>query len=115
MLPWLIAPIGVGIAILAVLAVRCGGAAGHTSFVVNDATGSGAGWNVTVSATTFATGAKSLANSGTLQITGSSSAESATTAPDAVCNSGSTCTLSLNGTTYRMRRGRPQIRGRAPS
>ena len=74
--------------------------AGHTSFVVNDASGSGAGWNVTVSATTFTTGAKSLANSGTLQLTGSTSAESATTAPDAACNSGSTCTLPVNGTAY---------------
>ena len=74
--------------------------AGHTSFVVNDATGSGAGWNVTVSATTFSTGSKTLANSGTLQVTGSISSETATTSPDAACNTGSTCTLPSTTTTY---------------
>ena len=74
--------------------------AGHMSFAVNDATGSGAGWNVTVSATTFTMGTKTLANSGTLQLTGSVSSESATTAPDAACIGGSTCTLPTNTTTY---------------
>lgn len=36
------------------------------AYVVNDATGSAAGWNVTVSATTFTSGSHTLANAGTL-------------------------------------------------
>ena len=74
--------------------------AGHTAFSVNDSTGSGAGWNVTVSATTFTAGSKTLANSGTLALTGSTSSESATTAPDAACNTGSTCTAPTDSATY---------------
>jgi hypothetical protein len=74
--------------------------AGHTSYLVNDATGSGAGWHVTVSATQFTTGTYTLANSGTLSTTGSTSSISATTAPTAACSSGATCTLPSDTTTY---------------
>ena len=55
---------------------------GHTSLQVNDNTGSGAGWNITVSATTFTTGTKTLANTGTLSLTGSTTNQTVTTAPE---------------------------------
>ena len=72
---------------------------GHTSLQVNDNTGSGAGWNITVSATTFTTGTKTLANTGTLSLTGSTTNQTVTTAPDAVCATG-TCTVPTNTTAY---------------
>jgi hypothetical protein len=72
----------------------------HQSYLVNDATGSGAGWHVTVSATTFTTGTYTLANSGTFVSTGSVTSETATTAPTAACSTGSTCTLPTDTTTY---------------
>ncbi len=72
----------------------------HQSYLVNDATGSGAGWHVTVSATTFTTGSVTLANAGTFSTTGSSTSISAVTAPTAACSSGSTCTLPTDTTTY---------------
>ena len=52
---------------------------------VNDATGSGAGWNMTFSATTFTTGSKSLPSTGAMAFNGNAGLESATTAPDGVC------------------------------
>jgi len=71
------------------------------SYLVNDATGSGAGWHVTVSATTFtATGPLTLASTGTFVTTGSITSEIAATAPTAACSSGSTCTLPTDTTTY---------------
>jgi hypothetical protein len=72
----------------------------HQSYLVNDATGSGAGWHVTASATTFTTGSLTLANTGTFSTTGSTSSIAATTAPTAACSSLSTCTLPTNTTTY---------------
>jgi hypothetical protein len=72
----------------------------HHSYLVNDATGSGAGWHVTVSATTFTTGTVTLANTGTFVTTGSITSEVATTAPTAACSSGATCTLPADSTTY---------------
>jgi hypothetical protein len=72
----------------------------HQSYVVNDASGVAAGWHVTVSATTFTSGALTLANAGTFVTTGSITAETATTAPTAACASGSTCTLPADSTTY---------------
>ena len=72
----------------------------HQSYLVNDATGSGAGWHVTVSATTFTTGTVTLANSGTFSTTGSTTSEAATTAPTAACSSGATCMLPTDVTTY---------------
>jgi len=70
------------------------------SYLVNDATGSGAGWHVTISATTFTTGTVTLANAGTFVTTGSVTSEAATTAPTAACSTGSTCTLPTDTTTY---------------
>ena len=67
---------------------------------VNDATGSGAGWNMTFSATTFTTGSKSLPSTGAMAFNGNAGLESATTAPDGVCASSSTCTVPTNTTAY---------------
>ena len=75
--------------------------AGHTTLTIDDATGSGAGWNVNVSATTFSAGSHALPATGTVAFTGSSTSATATTAPDATCYAGSTCTLPSNtATTY---------------
>jgi len=70
------------------------------TFQVTDATGSGRGWHVTVSATQLTNGASKLPNTGTLTMTGSVSSASATTAPIASCATGVTCTLPGNTTTY---------------
>ncbi len=72
----------------------------HQSYLVDDATGSGLGWHVTVSATTFTNGSATLANSGTFSTNGSTSSETATTAPTAACSSGATCVLPTDVTTY---------------
>jgi hypothetical protein len=72
----------------------------HQSYVVNDATGSGGGWHVTISATTFTSGVNKLPNTGTFLTTGSTSAEAATTAPTAACSAAVTCVLPANTTTY---------------
>jgi hypothetical protein len=72
----------------------------HQNYLVNDATGSGAGWHVTVSATTFTTGTVTLANPGTFSTTGSTTSIAATTAPTAACSALSTCTLPTDTTTY---------------
>lgn len=65
------------------------------SYVVDDATGSGAGWNVTVSATTFTSisPAATLPNAGTVSTNGSITSAVATLGPTAACTSGATCTL----------------------
>jgi hypothetical protein len=73
---------------------------GDETYTVDDATGSGTGWNVTVSATQFTTGSHTLANTGTLSTNGSLTSATATTAPASACATGSTCTLPSNTTTY---------------
>lgn len=65
----------------------------HQTYVVNDGTGSGAGWNVTVSATTFTTGSITLGNTGTFSTNGSISSAVSTAGPTAACSAASTCTL----------------------
>jgi hypothetical protein len=57
----------------------------------NDATGSGAGWNVTITSTAFTTGTHSLSNSAST-VTGVTSA----------CAGGTTCTNPTNGITYNL-------------
>ena len=57
---------------------------------VSDATGSGTGWNLTATSTTFTAGAKTL----------STSATTLTGAPTDACDAGSTCTLATNAITY---------------
>jgi hypothetical protein len=70
----------------------------HQSYIVDDATGSGAGWNVTVSATTFTSiaPAATLPNIGAFATNGSltlTAGALSTTAPTAACTTGATCTL----------------------
>ncbi len=72
--------------------------AADQQFTVNDGTGSGAGWNVTVSATTLTNGTHTLPNAGTLVFTGSLISPTAVTAPTATCVT--TCTLPTDTTTY---------------
>jgi hypothetical protein len=72
--------------------------AADQQYTVDDATGTGAGWHVTVSATTFSNGAQTFPNSGTFETNGSISSPTDTTAPSATCTS--TCTLPGNSTTY---------------
>jgi hypothetical protein len=71
---------------------------GDQQYTVNDATGSGAGWHVTTSATTFTNGTHTFPNTGTFVTDSSVTSISATTAPTATCTG--TCTLPTNSTTY---------------
>jgi hypothetical protein len=57
---------------------------------VSDATGSGTGWNVTATSTTFTAGAKTL----------STSATTLSAAPTDACDGGATCTVATNSITY---------------
>ena len=70
------------------------------SIVVNDATGSGAGWNVTVKATTFTTTGGLSLPANALSVNGSAAGAGATAAPAATCAAGSTCVLPTNGVSY---------------
>jgi hypothetical protein len=74
----------------------------HQSYVVDDATGSGAGWNVTVSATTFTSisPAATLVNTGTFSTNGSITSAVLTTAPTGACTATVTCTAPTDTTTY---------------
>jgi WxL domain surface cell wall-binding len=66
----------------------------HQSYLVDDATGGGLGWNVTVSATIFTSiSPAATLPAGAFTTTGSVVSQTATTAPTAVCSSGATCTL----------------------
>lgn len=70
-----------------------------TTYTVDDATGSGAGWNLAATATTFTTGTVTLPNTGTFSTTGSTTSASASTAPSAACASGAGgCVLPLSTT-----------------
>jgi hypothetical protein len=60
---------------------------------VGDATGSGTGWNITATSTTFTTGG------GSPHLL-STSATSLTSAPTDTCDASATCTLSTNSVTY---------------
>jgi hypothetical protein len=60
---------------------------------VSDATGSGTGWNLTATSTTFSTGG------GTPKLL-STTATSLTGAPTDTCDASSTCTLGTNSVTY---------------
>ena len=71
---------------------------GDQQYTADDATGSGAGWRVQVSATTFTNGSSTLPDSGTFVTNGSVTSSTATTAPTATCTS--TCNLPVNTTTY---------------
>ncbi len=72
----------------------------HQAFTVTDATGSGAGWHITVSATTFTNGTHLLPNTATFSLTGSVASLTATTAPTAACSGSSSCVLPTSTSTY---------------
>jgi hypothetical protein len=72
----------------------------HQFYLISDSSGSGTGWHVTASATTFTSGTSTLPDAGTLVIAGSVTSEAATTAPTAACAPSSTCTLPANRAVY---------------
>jgi alpha-tubulin suppressor-like RCC1 family protein len=74
------------------------GNSGDQQLTATDNTATGAGWHITVSATTFTTGPKSLPNAGAVDFTGSVSSSLASTAPSATCVG--SCTLPTDTTTY---------------
>lgn len=71
---------------------------GDQQLTVNDATATGAGWHVTVSATTFTNGAHTLPNTGTFVATGSVTSVAASSAPSTACVT--SCTPPADSTTY---------------
>jgi hypothetical protein len=71
---------------------------GDEQYTVNDATGTGAGWHVTVAATTFTNGTKTFPDAGTFTTNGSTTSVTSTNAPTATCTA--TCILPTNTTTY---------------
>jgi hypothetical protein len=73
--------------------------AADQQYTVTDATGTGAGWRVEMSATTFTSGSHTLAT-GTTLVAGNTSSITGTTAPTATCGASSTCTLPTDNTTY---------------
>jgi len=71
---------------------------GDQQLTATDTTGSGAGWHITVSATTLTAGTHTLPNSGTVVFTGSTSSRASASAPTATCVG--SCTLPTDTTTY---------------
>ena len=67
------------------------------TLTVNDSSGTGSGWNVTVSATTFSSGSHTLPDTGRLEFNGSTSSLTGA-APSAACVG--SCVLPLDTTTY---------------
>ncbi len=68
---------------------------------VIDSTGSGSGWNLTISTTSLTSSSPSATFGGSLLVDGSSSSSTSSTAPSASCGTGSTCTLPTDsGVTY---------------
>ena len=72
--------------------------AADQQFTVDDETNTGGGWHITAAALTFTSGTKTLADSGTLSLTGSATAATATTAPSVTCLV--SCGPPGNTTTY---------------
>lgn len=62
----------------------------NQSFDVTDATGSGAGWNITATSTTFTDGTHTLATNAVTQ----------QAAPTRSCDASTTCTLAVTNVTY---------------
>ena len=73
-------------------------AAADQQLTVSDETATGAGWHITVAATTFSNGSHTLPNSGTFVITGSTSSATAALAPSEAC--ASSCTPPVSTLTY---------------
>jgi hypothetical protein len=72
--------------------------AADQSYAVGDSTGSGDGWNVTVTATTFTNGSHTLPNTGTFSTNGSLTSLGATAAPSITCIS--SCVTPTNQVVY---------------
>jgi hypothetical protein len=75
--------------------------AADETYTVVDATGTVAGWHITVSGTTFTstgTGTPKLADTGTFSTNGSLTSATATGYPTAACSPSTTCTLPTHGT-----------------
>ena len=72
--------------------------AGDQQLAVSDETLTGAGWHVTISATTFTNGAHTLPNTGTFVLTGSISSITASTAPSLACTA--SCIPPNDAVTY---------------
>lgn len=72
----------------------------HQSFIVDDATGSGAGWNVTVAAGTFTDTAGDTLPASAFTVNGDLGSSTSHTAPHIGCTSGTNCTLANNTVTY---------------
>jgi alpha-tubulin suppressor-like RCC1 family protein len=73
------------------------GVAGDQQLSVNDASGSGAGWHITMSATTVTAGSRTLPNASALDVNGSVTSLTGV-APSVACVS--SCTLPTNKTSY---------------
>ena len=71
---------------------------GDQQLTATDNTGSGAGWHITVSATTFTAGTHTLPNTGAIVFTGSTSSPASTSAPSTACVG--SCTLPADTTAY---------------
>jgi WxL domain surface cell wall-binding len=76
--------------------------AADQTYLVNDSSGAGAGWSVSVSATPFTltTSDTTLPLAGTFQTNGSVTDETDLTSPTASCSAATACTLPTNGTIY---------------
>lgn len=72
--------------------------AAHQQLTVSDQTGTGAGWHVTVSTTTFTNGTSTLPNASTFSVNGSLSAATASSGPSGSCVTG--CTPPSSTVTY---------------
>lgn len=71
---------------------------GDQQYSVSDLTGTGNGWNVTVSATTFTNGTHTLPDLGTFSTNGSTVSSTSTSMPTVTCIS--TCVSPTNDVTY---------------
>ena len=67
---------------------------------VNDATGTEAGWHVTMAATQFTNGSHVLPNTGTFSANGSLSSPSSAAIPTTTCAVAGACTLPTNTTVF---------------
>lgn len=72
--------------------------AADQQYSVADNTGQNAGWNVSVSATTFSDGSQTLPNTGVFSTNGSTSSPAATVGPTVTCVS--SCVAPTNDVTY---------------
>jgi hypothetical protein len=69
------------------------------TYTINDATGSGSGWHVSISATTLTNATHSLPNTKVVSTNASLSSAASTTSPTVTCLS-APCTLPANSTVY---------------